>query len=185
MLIPFLLKERNEKINIVKKEIGGDRFMKNIILITGASYTGKTVLAQKILEKYGYPYLSIDHLKMGLIRSGNTKLKADDDDELTEYLWPIIAEMIKTVIENNQKLVVEGGYIPLDWDKYFDSDYLKHIKYFCLAMSDLYIDNNFDVIVWHSNDIERRLEHSSLIKDRLKRDNNFFMNNNRECSIIN
>ena len=41
-----------------------------IILITGASHTGKTVLAQKLLEKYHYPYLSIDHLKMGLIRSG-------------------------------------------------------------------------------------------------------------------
>ena len=35
-----------------------------IILITGASHTGKTALAQKLLEKYKYPYLSIDHLKM-------------------------------------------------------------------------------------------------------------------------
>jgi len=34
-----------------------------IVLITGASHTGKTVLAQKLLEKYKYPYLSIDHLK--------------------------------------------------------------------------------------------------------------------------
>lgn len=30
-----------------------------IILITGASHTGKTALAQKLLEKYKYPYLSI------------------------------------------------------------------------------------------------------------------------------
>lgn len=45
-----------------------------IILITGASHTGKTLLAQKLLEKYHYPYLSIDHLKMGLIRSGKTAL---------------------------------------------------------------------------------------------------------------
>ena len=50
-----------------------------IILITGASHTGKTVLAQKLLEKYKYPYLSIDHLKMGLIRSGYTKLTPEDD----------------------------------------------------------------------------------------------------------
>lgn len=45
-----------------------------IILIAGASHTGKTLLAQRLLEKYGYPYLSIDHLKMGLIRSGYTSL---------------------------------------------------------------------------------------------------------------
>ena len=71
-----------------------------IILITGASHTGKTVLAQKLLEKYKYPYLSIDHLKMGLIRSGYTKLTPEDDYKLTEYLWPIVREIIKTAIEN-------------------------------------------------------------------------------------
>ena len=64
-----------------------------IILITGASHTGKTLLAQKMLEKYKYPYMSIDHLKMGLIRSGNTDLTPEDDDALTEYLWPIIREI--------------------------------------------------------------------------------------------
>lgn len=45
-----------------------------IILITGASHTGKTLLAQKFLEKYHFPYLSLDLLKMGLIRSGYTAM---------------------------------------------------------------------------------------------------------------
>ena len=83
-----------------------------IILIGGASHTGKTLLAQRMLEKYGYPYLSIDHLKMGLIRSGQTTLTPMDDDKLTDYLWPIVREMVKTVIENGQNLIVEGCYIP-------------------------------------------------------------------------
>ena len=86
-----------------------------VILITGASHTGKTLLAQKMLEKYKCPYLSIDHLKMGMIRSGNTELTPEDDDALTEYLWPIVREMIKTAVENKQNLVVEGCYIPFDW----------------------------------------------------------------------
>ena len=63
-----------------------------IILITGASHTGKTLLAQRMLEKYSYPYLSVDHLKMGLIRSGSTPLTPEDDDELVGYLWPIVAD---------------------------------------------------------------------------------------------
>ena len=106
-----------------------------IILITGASHTGKTALAQKLLEKYKYPYLSIDHLKMGLIRSGNTKLTPmSDDSELTEYLWPIVKEMIKTAIENEQNLIVEGCYIPPYWKEDFSLDYLKHIKFYCLVM---------------------------------------------------
>ena len=93
-----------------------------IVLITGASHTGKTALAQKLLEKYKYPYLSIDHLKMGLIRSGYTKLTPEDDNELTGYLWPIIREMIKTAVENKQNLIIEGCYIPFEWSKGFEKE---------------------------------------------------------------
>ena len=129
-----------------------------IILITGASHTGKTALAQKLLEKYKYPYYSIDHLKMGLIRSGNTELTPMDDNELTEYLWPIVREMIKTAIENNQNLIVEGGYIPFDWQKDFGSNYLESIKYYCLVMSEEYIRNHFADIKKYANAIENRLD---------------------------
>ena len=81
-----------------------------VILIAGSSHTGKTLLAQKLLEKYKYPYLSIDHLKMGLIRSENTELTVEDDDKLTDYLWNIVKEIIKTNIENNQNIIIEGCY---------------------------------------------------------------------------
>ena len=130
-----------------------------IILITGASHTGKTALAQKLLEKYKYPYLSIDHLKMGLIRSGNTELTPmSDDKDLTAYLWPIVREMIKTAIENNQNLIVEGCYIPFDWQKDFDSEYLESIKYYCLVMSEEYIRNHFADIKKYASVIENRLD---------------------------
>ncbi len=129
-----------------------------IILITGASHTGKTALAQKLLEKYKYPYLSIDHLKMGLIRSDNTELTPMDDNELTEYLWPIVREIIKTAIENKQNLIVEGCYIPFDWQKDFDSEYLGSIKYYCLVMSEEYIRNHFADIKKYANVIENRLD---------------------------
>ena len=102
-----------------------------IVLIAGASHTGKTLLAQRLLEKYKYPYLSIDHLKMGLIRSGNTELTPlSNDSELTEYLWPIVREMIKTAIENGQNLIIEGCYIPFDWKKDFSVDLLENIRFF-------------------------------------------------------
>ena len=93
-----------------------------IILIIGASHTGKTLLAQRMLEQYKYPCLSIDHLKMGLIRSGNTELTPLSDDEaLTAYLWPIVREMVKTAIENDQNMIVEGCYIPFDWRQDFEN----------------------------------------------------------------
>lgn len=128
-----------------------------IILIAGASHTGKTRLAQRLLEKYKYPYLSIDHLKMGLIRSGNTCLTPEsDDDELTAYLWPIVREMIKTAVENGQDLTVEGCYIPCDWRKDFDARYLPEIKAIFLVMTERYIRSNFDSIQKYANVIEKR-----------------------------
>ena len=129
-----------------------------IILITGASHTGKTALAQKLLEKYKYPYMSIDHLKMGLIRSGNTKLTPmSDDDALTAYLWPVVREIIKTAVENQQDLIVEGCYVPFDWQKDFEKDYLENIRYYCLVMSERYIRNHFDDIKKYAGVIEDRL----------------------------
>ena len=130
-----------------------------IVLITGASHTGKTALSQRLLEKYRYPYLSIDHLKMGLIRSGNTTLTPTSDDKLlTDYLWGIVREMIKTAIENGQDLIVEGCYIPFDWAEDFDEEYLKEIKFYCLVMSDKYIDDHFDKIREFASVIEERGE---------------------------
>ena len=142
-----------------------------IILIAGASHTGKTLLAQRLLEKYKYPYLSIDHLKMGLIRSGQTTLTPMDDEKLTDYLWPIIREMVKTAIENEQNLIVEGCYIPFDWEKDFAPRYRKHIRYRCLVMSREYIETHFEDIRKYGSAIEQRLDDSDLNAKDLIRDN--------------
>ena len=143
-----------------------------IVLITGASHTGKTMLAQKLLEKYKYPYFSIDHLKMGLIRSGNTSLTPVSGDwALTDYLWPIVREMIKTAIENNQNLIVEGCYIPVEWAKDFDNDYLSEIKFYCLVMSDKYIKNHFDNIRKFASVIEDRGDDEGFTIEMMRRDN--------------
>ena len=142
-----------------------------VLLIAGASHTGKTALAQKLLEKYHYPYLSIDHLKMGLIRSGNTELTPMDDDKLTAYFWPIVREMVKTAIENHQNLIVEGCYIPFDWKRDFSEDYQAHIRYLCLVFSKDYIEKNFSDIQKHGSVIEKRLDDSGLDPEELIRDN--------------
>ena len=142
-----------------------------ILIITGASHTGKTALAQRLMEQYGYPYLSIDHLKMGLIRSGNTELTPADDRALTEYLWPIVREMIKTAIENRQNYIVEGCYVPFDWQKDFGPAYLEYIKYVCLVMSEAYIRNHFADIKKYANTIESRLDDEDCTMESVLADN--------------
>lgn len=147
-----------------------------IVLITGASHTGKTLLAQTLLEQYKYPYLSIDHLKMGLIRSGYTALTPEDDDELEKYLWPILREMIKTAIENQQNLIIEGCYIPFDWAKDFEKDALEQIKYYCLVMSEDYIKNHFADIKKYANAAEKRRHDEWCTMEHLLAENRRFLN---------
>ena len=153
-----------------------------VILIGGATHAGKTAYAQKLLEKYQYPYLSIDHLKMGLIRSGQTELTPMDDDKLIDYLWPIVREIVKTAIENKQNLIVEGCYIPFDWQKDFDEEYLAHIKYVCLVMSRQYIENHFAHIQEYASVIESRLDDSDLNKEDLIAENEY---NLSQCTAYN
>ncbi len=142
-----------------------------IVLITGTTHTGKTVLAQKLLEKYKFPYLSIDLLKMGLIRSNQTTISVTDDEKLTPYLWEIIKEIIKTAIENEQNLIVEGCYIPFDWAKDFNKEYLLQIKYYCLIMSKNYIQKHFSDILANESIVEQRLISGDLVQGNLIKEN--------------
>lgn len=159
-----------------------------VILITGASHTGKTLLSQRLLERHAIPYLSIDHLKMGLIRSGITALTPEDDDALTDYLWPIVREIIKTAVENRQNLIVEGCYVPFAWRRDFDESYLSSIRFICLAMTDAYIDAHFRDILDHASDIETRLDDTYCTIDRLKAENramiNGFMDHGEAVTLI-
>ena len=142
-----------------------------IILIAGASHTGKTLLAQRLIKRYHFSCLSIDHLKMGLIRSGYTSLTpTSPDDALTAYLWPIVREMVKTAIENRQNLIVEGCYIPADWASSFTERDLRKIRYVCLIMSENYIDTHFADILCHASAIEQRMD-DDCTAGELKADN--------------
>ena len=144
-----------------------------VILIAGTSHTGKTILAQKLLEKYKYPYISIDHLKMGLIRSKYTDLSVEDDENLTKYLWPIVREIIKTNIENNQNIIIEGAYIPFNFKDDFSEEYLKNIKYVCLIMTEKYIKNNIENILKYEDVIESRLNKENINIDEFIAENKY------------
>lgn len=154
-----------------------------VVLINGASCTGKTNLAQQLMEKYKIPYLSIDHIKMGLIRSGNTSLTPCDDEKLQPYLWNIVKEIIKTVIENNQNIIIEGAYIPFDYKKDFADNYLDKIKYICLAMTENYINKNYNLITNNADIIENRGAVFSIDKDFLISENKKYIENCRKYNL--
>ena len=129
-----------------------------VYLIGGSSHVGKTLLAQRLLERTGYPYVSLDHLKMGFIRSGMTDLTVEDDYRMRYWMWPFVSEMIKTAIENDQNMIVEGCYIPSEWQDSFDGWMLDQIKCLFIVMSEDYLRGHFPDVVEYADVIEKRLD---------------------------
>ena len=84
-----------------------------VILISGTTRTGKTLMAQTLMGKHNIPYMSVDHLKMGLYRGlGDEKYNPEQKyTVLGETLWPVIKGIILTAVENDQNLIIEGCYI--------------------------------------------------------------------------
>ena len=163
-----------------------------VILLGGSSHVGKTLVAQKLMERLGFPYMSLDHLKMGFIRSGMTNLTVNDDWEMRYWMWSFVAEIVKTAVENHQNIIVEGCYIPHNWKdsfttpnnspKHNDSisfkttvleschssvDYMAEIRSAFIVMSRSYIEQHFDLIKDYANVIERRPDDSGLDLERL------------------
>jgi len=141
-----------------------------VILIGGVSCTGKTLMAQRLLEKYLIPYLSIDHIKMGLIR-GNQYCDfsaTDGDDELTNKLWPVVKGIIKTNIENTQHIIIEGYYLPPEGIADFEPEYLKHIITLYIGFSKNYLEKHFiSGVIEHRSEIEHKAIDGYMNQDNL------------------
>jgi len=167
-----------------------------VILIGGVSCTGKTLMAQKLLEKYKIPYLSIDHIKMGLIRGSKycDFSATDDDNELTYKLWPIVKGIIMTNIENGQHIIIEGCYLPPEHINDFESYYLRQIIALYIGFSKNYIEKHFDSIIEHRSEIEQKefdsyymnkdnfIKLHSQVKERCKENNVMFFEINDNYS---
>jgi len=131
-----------------------------VILIGGNGCTGKTLMAQTLLEKYKIPYLSIDHLKMGIYRSdkhcGFTPL--DSSEKIGEILWPIIKGIIMTNIENSQSIIIEGCYLLPHRIKEFEEPYKDEIISVFLGFSKEYIEKHLEgEIIQNRHAIEQRM----------------------------
>lgn len=140
-----------------------------IIVLGGVSHTGKTYLAQQLLEKHKVPYLSLDHLKMGLIRGNVSCGFTLDDDDMTiaNKMWSLVEGIIATNIENNQNLIIEGCYLPPDKVRSIKENYGSSVIESYIIFTAEYIQKNFEpLILGHRNIIEnRKYEEDRSIED--------------------
>jgi len=163
-----------------------------VILIGGVGYAGKTYMAQQLLEKYKYPYLSIDHLKMGLYRAdiGCGFTPTDDFEYIGEKIWPILKGIMMTAIENKQNMIIEGCYILPHLLNELEDEYLKKITSFHIFFSKSYIEKNFhSQILTHRSVIEARgYDDDEYTKDYIcinERHKEICQNADAKCFVIN
>lgn len=130
-----------------------------IILIGGAGCTGKTMLAQRLMERYQIPYMSADHVKMGLVRGWENCpfTPCDGDETIARYLWTVLEGVVRTNVENEQHLILEGCYIPPEHAVALEKEFPGIVFAVYPVFSREYVMRAYkDGIVAHRSDLEKR-----------------------------
>ena len=81
-----------------------------IYIISGTSRSGKTLIAQKFMQKRGIPYLSLDWLVMGFT-NGIPEYGIHDKlwpNEIAERLWDYLKAMLESIIWSESDIIIEG-----------------------------------------------------------------------------
>jgi 2-phosphoglycerate kinase len=158
-----------------------------VILIGGLGSTGKTYLAHRLMIQLEIPYISIDHIMMGIYRSNSKCGFTPQSDHITigKILWPLIKEMVKTNIENSHSIIFEGfQLIPELIDK-IESPYKEKIISIYLCFTNKYINKYYEDISSFRSVIEKRDDFDS--KEMMILKGTDFIekyNNKNECFLI-
>lgn len=81
-----------------------------IYIISGASRSGKSIVAKGFFEKNFIPYIPLDCLMMGFM-NGVSSLGIHDKlwpDEIAEKMWPFLKAVCKNMIDNEIDYIFEG-----------------------------------------------------------------------------
>lgn len=81
-----------------------------LYLIGGASRSGKTTTAKRIVNEAGIPYFSLDYLMMGLANGvPELGVHPTEGDFITgQRMWKIVDPMLTAMVENGIDYTVEG-----------------------------------------------------------------------------
>jgi putative acetyltransferase len=149
--------------------------MMRVFLIGGVGGTGKTLLASKLMRVLHIPYVSIDHLMMGMVRSDPDChfSPLDSGETIGRHMWPFLKAVIQTNIENNHSIILEGFQLQPEWVTDFTEEYQKHIIPVFIGFSEQYLRSNLvSNIRKHRHVVERReneaLNIESLITQHLR-----------------
>jgi len=84
-----------------------------VILIGGATRSGKSILSRRLAANLGWPILSLDVLKMGLSRAVPSLGidPASPSAAVGRVMWPLIRAMLENAVETASDYIFEGDML--------------------------------------------------------------------------
>lgn len=131
-----------------------------VILIGGVGGTGKTLLAKQLMKKLHIPYVCIDHLMMGMLRSETAcGFSVDDSAEtIGQAMWPLLVGFIKTNIENQHSIILEGFQLQPELIAQFEEPYRSQLLSVFVGFSEVHFRaGQFAKIEQYRHVVEQRL----------------------------
>ncbi|MGO0713955.1 adenylate kinase [Bacillus subtilis] len=127
-----------------------------LYIIGGASRSGKTTVAKRILEETKISYFSLDYLMMG-IAEGAPELAVnptEEDIKTAKRMWKIIDPLMRAMIENKIDYVIEGVQLVPSYLSKFEQDYLGKVKLCFIGKAEIDVQNSIDEIKFYSSKTE-------------------------------
>lgn len=134
-----------------------------LYFISGASRSGKTIIAKKVSLQKGIPYLSLDWLMMGFT-NGIPEYGVHDKlfpDEIAQRLWRFLKAMFESMIYVETDCIIEGEAILPELIIELVKEHPSKITICFLGYTDINIDKKVKEIRNFSNEKKDWLEDKS------------------------
>jgi 2-phosphoglycerate kinase len=123
-----------------------------LYIIGGAARAGKTIIAQEFLERSQVPFLSLDLLKMSLVK-GMPEAGIDPQESsrrLAIRLWPVVRGLASTILENARDYLIEGDMILPSQVREISADFPGQIRSCFVGFGDESVSKKLFVIRKHT-----------------------------------
>ncbi len=143
-----------------------------IYFLSGASRSGKTIIAKEILSETALSYLSLDWMMMNYSNAyeNNDKHHNIWPNEIAEKVWPSLKGMIDGMIFDNEDYVIEGEAMSPELMAELISQYPGQIKVAFIGFTEIDIQKKVALIKATAKDDDDWLvsESDEYIKDHVK-----------------
>ncbi|BBH20095.1 hypothetical protein Back11_14400 [Paenibacillus baekrokdamisoli] len=162
-----------------------------LYIIGGASRSGKTTSAKRILKESEIPYLSLDYLMMGIANGiPEFGVYPTEGDFITgQKLWKVVNPLMTAMVENEIDYTVEGVQLIPSYVSQFEQRYSGKVKPCFIGLAELNVKHSVEEMKFHSskteNDGLKDLNYAEIVTvlERIKTDSIRIREECEKCNL--